>query len=85
MITKAIVAKKLEEYLHHELSLTQLVDWAENAIMESDIAPSDTEVIAQVLGRIGVADVRAFGLTLDECEHLLERLGYSIRLDVVAV
>jgi addiction module HigA family antidote len=37
-----------------------------------------------VVGRLGVADVRAFGLTWADCEELLGRLGFSARIEIVA-
>ncbi len=37
-----------------------------------------------VVSRLGLADVRAFGLTWDDCEELLERLGYRARVEIVA-
>ena len=83
-ITKQTVAEKLAAYLHHELTLAQLVDWAENALMEGDVEARDAETIAAVLARLGVADVRAFGLAWEDCEDLLHRLGFTPRVEVVA-
>ena len=37
-ITKQTVADKIAAYLHHEITLAQLVDWAENAIMDGELA-----------------------------------------------
>ena len=83
-ISKQTVAEKLAGYLHHELTLAQLVDWAENALMDGDVEDRDVEVISTVLARLGVADVRAFGLTWEDCEDLLQRLGFTPRVEVVA-
>ena len=33
-ITKQTIAEKIAAYFHHEITLSQLVDWAENAMME---------------------------------------------------
>jgi hypothetical protein len=41
-------------------------------------------VIADVVSRLGVADVRAFGLAWEDCEQLLRQLGYAARVDIVA-
>jgi cobyrinic acid a,c-diamide synthase len=84
-ITRQTVADKIAAYLHHEITLAQLVDWAEHALMESDLADSDTVTLSHVLARLGVADVRAFGLTWEDCEDLLRKLGFSPRVEVVAV
>ena len=83
-ITKQTVADKIAAYLHHEITLAQLVDWAENALMDGELAERDTKTIASVIARLGVADVRAFGLAWDDCEELLHTLGFSPRVEVVA-
>lgn len=84
MITKQAVADKIAAYLHHEISLAQLVDWAEDAMMEGEFDERDMEVLRTVVSRLGLADVRAFGLEWDDCEQLLRQLGYSARVDIVA-
>ncbi len=77
------VAEKLTAYLHHELTLARLVAWAEDAMMEGDFGerPEDTR---DTVARLGVADVRAFGLTCEDCEDLRRRLGYRVRVDVTS-
>lgn len=84
-ITKKIVADKIAAYLHHEITLTQLVDWAENAMMDGEFEERDAQALSAVVSRLGVADVRVFGLAWEDCESLLHRLGFSPRVDVVAV
>jgi len=85
MIHKQTVADKIAAYLHHELTLAQLVDWAENTLMDGEFAERDAGTLSAVLARLGVADVRAFGLAWENCEELLHQLGYSPRVEVVAV
>ena len=84
-ITKQTVADKIAAYLHREITLAQLVDWAELAVMDGELAEADATLLSSVIGRLGVADVRAFGLAWDDCEELLRKLGYSPRVEVVAV
>ena len=84
LITKKTVADKLAEYFRHQFTLLQLVDWAEQAVMEGEFAEADAAVLRSVVGRLGVADVRTFGLSWEECQQLLGELGYSARVDVVA-
>ena len=84
MITKKIVAGKIAAYLRHDISLAELVSWAEDAVMDGEFAEDDTNSIAEVVARLGVADVRAFGLAWEDCEQLLRQLGYSARVDIVA-
>ena len=42
------------------------------------------ERIREVVARLGVADVRAFGLTWEDCEQFLKSLGCSVHVEVVA-
>jgi cobyrinic acid a,c-diamide synthase len=82
-ITRKTVADKIAEYLHHEISLAQLVDWSERALLDDELVESDTTTLATVIARLGVADVRAFGLTWEDCEDLLRKLGFAPRVEVV--
>jgi hypothetical protein len=84
VITKQTVADKIAAYLHHDISVEQLVDWAENVLMDGEFAEQDAATLAAVVGRLGVADVRAFGLTWEDCEQLLRRLGFSTRIEIVS-
>ena len=83
-ITKQTVADKIAAYLRHEISLEDMVDWAEEAIMDGEFAEDQASTLSAVISRIGVADVRAFGLTWEDCERLLSQLGYAARVDIVA-
>lgn len=83
-ITKQTVADKIAAYLHHEITPAQLVDWAERALMDGEFAEPDAGTISAVVARLGVADVRAFGLAWEDCEALLRQLGFSPRVEVVA-
>jgi hypothetical protein len=74
-ITRETVAEKLAAYLRHELSLAGLVSWAESALMAGDFDPAHFAAIRDAVARLGVADVRAFGLAWEDCEQLLARLG----------
>ncbi len=69
--------------MHHRITLAQLVDWAENALMEGEFTEQDAAVLAAVVSRLGVADVRAFDLTWADCEQLLGQLGFSARIEIV--
>ena len=82
-ITRQTVAEKLAAYLHHQTPLAQLVDWAENAVMTGEFPPADAPVLTQVVARLGLADVRAFGLTWEDCEQTLRALGYTVRVELV--
>ena len=83
-VTKETAVQKLTAFLHHEISLAQLVDWAEIALLDGEFADQDTDALRFVVSRLGVADVRAFGLTWEDCENLLDRHGYRTRVEVFA-
>lgn len=84
-ITKQTVADKIAAYLHHEITLAQLVDWSESARMDGELAEPDAPTLSAVIARLGVADVRAFGLAWDDCKELLHKLGFTPRVQVVAM
>jgi cobyrinic acid a,c-diamide synthase len=84
-ITKHVVANQIAAYLHHEITLAQLVDWSERALMDGEFAEGDAATLSQVVSRLGVADVRAFGLAWEDCEEMLRKLGFAPRVEVVAV
>jgi len=83
LITRQIVAEKLAAYLHQEMTLGQLVDWAEHAMMDGEFDERRIDALRTVVSRLGVADVRAFGLTWEDCQELLEQLGYAARIEIV--
>ena len=83
LITKKIVADKIADYLHHDITLAQLVDWAERALMEDEFEEDGLPAIRSAVSRLGVADVRAFGLTWEDCEELLGQLGFSARVSII--
>ena len=83
MITKQHVAQQLAKYLNHTISLAELVNWAENSVMEGDVETGDAKTLMQVLGRLGAADVKEFGLLWEDCEKIMRDLGYDIKVDVV--
>lgn len=84
MISRKNVVGKIEAYLHHDIDLETLVDWAEHIMMNEDFDETEIELISSVVTRIGLADTRAFGLTWEDCESLLRKLGYSAKISIIA-
>ncbi len=82
MITRQIVAHKISDYVHDKLSQAELVDWAERAMMDADFNEADTNLLADIVGRLGLADVAEFGLRWQDCEEFLRRLGYKAKVIV---
>lgn len=84
IITRNLVAEKLGAYLNHTLSQAELVDWAEYAMMEAEFDAGDINALREVVSRIGLADVRAFGLSWEDCRRFLEQLGYAANVRIVS-
>ena len=83
-LTREVIAGELLAYLHHEITLADLVDWAETAMMEGDFEEAHYDAVRNAVARLGLADVRAFGLTWEDCENLLRQLGYKAQVEIVA-
>ena len=84
-ITKKILAEKILDYLHHKITLAELVDWSENALMKDDFDEKDFDTINDIISAIGLADVRVFGLLWEDCENYLNKLGYKVKVQAEAV
>ena len=76
------VVGKLTDYLNHRVSLPEFVDWAEQAMMDGDFVGKDWKTVRDIVARIGVADVREFGLTWEDCEQSLMELGYRTEVQI---
>lgn len=81
-VTRQITADKIADYLHGKLSQAQLVNWAEGAMMNAEFDPADAELLSDIVGRVGLADVAEFGLRWQDCEEFLRRLGYRATVTV---
>ena len=81
-ITRQIVADKITGYLHGKLSQAELVDWAERAMMDAGFDKTDADLLTDIVGRLGLADVAEFGLRWQDCEEFLRRLGYRAKVIV---
>lgn len=84
MITRATLQEKILDYLNRRISLAELVDWAEKMMMDGEFDENDTELLTKIIARLGLADVREFGLSWDDCSEFLARLGYRVRVTAVA-
>ena len=80
-ITRNDVATAILKYTNHEITLAELVDWAEVAMMDARFEPEYHDLIRDIVGRVGLADVREFGLSWDDCYDFLSRLGYKVRVE----
>ena len=63
------ITRQIADYLHGKLTQAELVDWAESAIMDVDFAEQDSELLSDIIGRLGSADVAEFGLRWQDSEE----------------
>jgi hypothetical protein len=82
MITQEALADKIIAYLNGQLTLTQLVYWAEDAIVlftESNERPPNADAIWDTLLYLGAADSDGFPLTWEAIKEMLEKLGRPVQ------
>jgi len=53
-VTRQIVADKIADYLHGKVSQAELVDWAEGMMMDADFDKADTDLLTDIVGRLGL-------------------------------
>ena len=85
IVTRQQVAQKLSDYLHNRMTLEELANWAEQVMQDGDFAEEDFDLLRDIVGRIGLSDVRAFGLTWEDCQSYLSRLGYKAHITVLEI
>ncbi|MGN6196368.1 MAG: hypothetical protein ACTHOB_15615 [Ginsengibacter sp.] len=85
MITKKTIADKLLAYLKHQISLTELADWAEKSLIDSSYEDDDSHTIRNVLAQLGLADVKSFGLEWRDCEEMMEKLGFKLEVNALEI
>jgi hypothetical protein len=83
LVTKELIRDQLLAYLNHRITLAQLVDWAENTLCDGELEMHDIETLSDILARLGLADVREFGLSWEDCSTFLARLGYQLQVEAI--
>jgi len=84
-LTRQNIAHKLIDYLFHRITLAELVNWAEMSMMEADFEDKDYETLRDIISRLGLADIKAFGISWEDIESFLQRLGYRVDLKVTEI
>jgi len=80
-ITQQIVSDKLLAYLNNELSLAELVDWAENTFIDDTLEPDeDVDMLNDILAYLAAADTAQFPLTWEVCTDFMQRLGKTVKV-----
>lgn len=83
IVTRETVAEQLTAYLNRRVALAGLVDWAEDTLCDGELDEQDTELLRDILARVGLADVREFGLSWDDCYNFLSQLGYTVQVKML--
>ena len=83
ILTKSLLIDMLMKYINREIDLSSLVSWAEDMMREADFEDRNFDIIRKIVSRIGLADVREFGLTWDDCYDYLHELGYNVKIEVL--
>ena len=79
LITAEVLADQIKAYLQHQLSLKELVDWAENAMMDGEFEETEDYALRDITGRLGVADVKAFALSGEDFKQFLSQLEHGVQ------
>ena len=85
MITKQTIANMILAYMQHQISLQKLIDWAENILMEGEFEEMQADWLSKIVAKIGLANVSNFGLLWEDCEEIMEQLGYTIKVEAMAL
>lgn len=85
MITKKIIGDQLLAYLQHRLTLDELTAWVENVLMDGNYDDDEKHIFRDALAKLGLADVKAFGLEWKDCESIMKSLGYRLEVKALEV
>jgi hypoxanthine phosphoribosyltransferase len=80
VLMRSAILDKISKYLHREIGLIELVDWAQSTVAEEELSPDDESLLRDLVTRAGDPNSPAFGLTFEEWSDLLHRLGQELRV-----
>jgi len=55
--------------------------WEKVLDAKVELKGEDPEIIRDILARLGLADVREFGLYWEDCDSMMRKLGYVLKID----
>ncbi len=82
MITKETVKQRIQDYLLLKISLRSLVEWAEDSFMQAEFDEKDATILSDILSKIGVSNVKIFGIQWHEWNDFLSTLGYEVKIEL---
>jgi hypothetical protein len=81
MITRQVVSEKLLAYLNEQISLAELVDWAENCFVTGGFGPDeDIDMLTDIVMYLAGADTKFFPLTWELMLDFLKQLGSPVKV-----
>jgi hypothetical protein len=80
VLMRGSIIQQLNKYLARELSLEELIEWAEHTLAAGGLSPDDESLLQDLVARAGEPDSATFGLTIEEWSRLLRRLGQELRV-----
>lgn len=81
MITRQQVSEQILAYLNGELTLPELVLWAENCMVIGGFAPDeDIDLLVDIVMYLAAADTEYFPPTWEVFSDFLKRLGSPVKV-----
>ena len=80
VLMRGAIIQQMNKYLARELSIDELVTWAQDTLEAGDLSPDDEALLRDLVARAGEPDSATFGLTIEEWSRLLHRLGQELRV-----
>ncbi len=77
MITRETVIERIVDYMNGAADLVQLVEWAEDVIIDTPVDEARTH---DILAYIAAADVDGFPLGWSECHEFLNQLDAKVQV-----
>lgn len=81
MITRHEVSQQLLAYFNNELTLAELVDWAENCMVTGGFGPDeDMDMLVEIVMYLAGGDTAYFPLTWEVCQDFMKQLGSPVKV-----
>jgi hypothetical protein len=81
MITRQQVSEKILTYLNGEMTLAQLVSWAESCMVEGGFGPDpDIDMLVDIVMYLAAADTEYFPPTWEVFSDFLNQLGSPVKV-----
>ncbi len=78
VVMRGAILQRINRYLSREITLAQLVAWAQETLAAGDLSPDDDRLLRDLVDLAGKPGSR--GLTIEEWADLLARLGQELRV-----